>query len=334
MDQSIIELADLTKIYKVKKEEILAVEHINLKIEEKDIFGIIGLSGAGKSTLIRCINYLEKPTSGEVFFKGIPLSRLKEKELRKIRQDIGMIFQGFNLLDQRTVLKNILFPLEIAKVPKQEAVKRARELLQLVGLADRENAYPSELSGGQKQRVAIARALANQPSVLLCDEATSALDPNTTRSILELLKDINQKYGITIVIITHEMHVIESICNKVAIIDQSQIKEVGFVNQIFEHPQTSIAKSFILPDLEKWNSSFSNKILKINFEGNVVEPILAKMILETKVLVNILEANVKTKDSKLFGEMLLQLPEDLKQIAKIKHYLDKENIEYEEGIAQ
>ncbi len=334
MDQSIIELADLTKIYKVKKEEILAVEHINLKIEEKDIFGIIGLSGAGKSTLIRCINYLEKPTSGEVFFKGIPLSRLKEKELRKIRQDIGMIFQGFNLLDQRTVLKNILFPLEIAKVPKQEAVKRARELLQLVGLADRENAYPSELSGGQKQRVAIARALANQPSVLLCDEATSALDPNTTRSILELLKDINQKYDITIVIITHEMHVIESICNKVAIIDQSQIKEVGFVNQIFEHPQTSIAKSFILPDLEKWNSSFSNKILKINFEGNVVEPILAKMILETKVLVNILEANVKTKDSKLFGEMLLQLPEDLKQIAKIKHYLDKENIEYEEGIAQ
>ncbi len=334
MDQSIIELADLTKIYKVKKEEILAVEHINLKIEEKDIFGIIGLSGAGKSTLIRCINYLEKPTSGEVFFKGIPLSRLKEKELRKIRQDIGMIFQGFNLLDQRTVLKNILFPLEIAKVPKQEAVKRARELLQLVGLADRENDYPSELSGGQKQRVAIARALANQPSVLLCDEATSALDPNTTRSILELLKDINQKYGITIVIITHEMHVIESICNKVAIIDQSQIKEVGFVNQIFEHPQTSIAKSFILPDLEKWNSSFSNKILKINFEGNVVEPILAKMILETKVLVNILEANVKTKDSKLFGEMLLQLPEDLKQIAKIKHYLDKENIEYEEGIAQ
>ena len=334
MDQSIIELADLTKIYKVKKEEILAVEHINLKIEEKDIFGIIGLSGAGKSTLIRCINYLEKPTSGEVFFKGIPLSRLKEKELRKIRQDIGMIFQGFNLLDQRTVLKNILFPLEIAKVPKQEAVKRARELLQIVGLADRENAYPSELSGGQKQRVAIARALANQPSVLLCDEATSALDPNTTRSILELLKDINQKYGITIVIITHEMHVIESICNKVAIIDQSQIKEVGFVNQIFEHPQTSIAKSFILPDLEKWNSSFSNKILKINFEGNVVEPILAKMILETKVLVNILEANVKTKDSKLFGEMLLQLPEDLKQIAKIKHYLDKENIEYEEGIAQ
>jgi ABC-type metal ion transport system, ATPase component len=334
MDQSIIELADLTKIYKVKKEEILAVEHINLKIEEKDIFGIIGLSGAGKSTLIRCINYLEKPTSGEVFFKGIPLSRLKGKELRKIRQDIGMIFQGFNLLDQRTVLKNILFPLEIAKVPKQEAVKRARELLQLVGLADRENAYPSELSGGQKQRVAIARALANQPSVLLCDEATSALDPNTTRSILELLKDINQKYGITIVIITHEMHVIESICNKVAIIDQSQIKEVGFVNQIFEHPQTSIAKSFILPDLEKWNSSFSNKILKINFEGNVVEPILAKMILETKVLVNILEANVKTKDSKLFGEMLLQLPEDLKQIAKIKHYLDKENIEYEEGIAQ
>lgn len=331
MGQEIIKIQDLTKIYKVKKEEVVAIQNINLSIEEKDIFGIIGLSGAGKSTLIRCMNYLEKPTTGSVYFKGTNLAMLKNKDLRKIRQSIGMIFQNFNLLEQRTVLKNVLFPLEIAHVPKEEAKARAIELLTLVGLSDKQNAYPSQLSGGQKQRVAIARALANRPSVLLCDEATSALDPNTTHSILALLKRINEQLGITIVIITHEMQVIESICNKVAIIDQSQIQEVGMVSDIVVNPKTSIAKSFLcLKPFEVMDKSFGNTLLKLEFDGNVLEPVIAKMIVETKILINIMEANLQTEDGRIKGTMLIQLPEDGTKIAKIKHYLEQNHIEYEE----
>lgn len=331
MEEEIIRIQDLTKIYKVKKTDILAIQNINLSITEKDIFGIIGLSGAGKSTLIRCINYLEKPTSGAVYFKGTNLAELKSKELRKIRQSIGMIFQNFNLLEQRTVLKNVLFPLEVAHVSKNEALQRARELLDLVGLADKETAYPSQLSGGQKQRVAIARALANRPSVLLCDEATSALDPNTTNSILSLLKRINEQLGITIILITHEMRVIESICNKVAIIDQSHIQEVGDVSEIFANPKTDIAKSFIFPKpFEVMDKSFGNVVLQLEFDGNVSEPVLAKMILETKVLLNILEANLHMSNEKIMGTMLIQLPNDETKIAQIKLYLKKHGIVFEE----
>lgn len=326
--EEIIRIENLTKIYKVKKKEIVALEGIDLGIKRKDIYGIIGLSGAGKSTLIRCINFLERPTKGTIYYKGIDLSRLKNKELRKIRQNIGMIFQNFNLLEQRTVLSNVLFPLEVAHVKKQEALKRAKEVLNLVGLIDKIDAYPAQLSGGQQQRVAIARALANQPDLLLCDEATSALDPQTTESILKLLKKINETYGITIVLITHEMEVVEQICNKVAIIDESRIKETGLVSDIFVNPQTSIAKHLIYPYLKQMNSEFGNVILKLQFNGNELEPVLAKLILRTKVLVNILEANLIRKGNEIYGEMLLQLPNNLEEIEIVKNYLLQENIDF------
>ncbi|MDE7263437.1 MAG: ATP-binding cassette domain-containing protein [Anaeroplasmataceae bacterium] len=329
-----IQIQDLTKIYRVKKKDIVAINNVNLTIEKGDIFGIIGLSGAGKSTLIRCINYLEKPTSGEVIYKGTALSCLKSRELREIRKEIGMIFQGFNLLEQRTVLKNILFPLELAKVSKEAAMKRARELLRLVGLEDKENAYPSQLSGGQKQRVAIARALANQPSVLLCDEATSALDPNTTESILHLLKDINQQFGITIILITHEMQVIEKICTKVAIIDESKIQETGSIAEIFSDPKTSIAKSFIFKHMNSIDKSFGKTLLRLTFQGNEKEPIIANLILETKVGINIVEASIQKIENQSVGTMIIQLPEDEIKMTKVKQYLKRMQVSFEEEVAK
>ena len=245
-----IQIEHLGKTYESAAGNVEALRDINLTIEDGDIFGIIGLSGAGKSTLVRCINYLEKPTSGRVVFDGHDLNDLSKKELLKMRQQIGMIFQGFNLLSQKKALKNVCFPMEIAGVPKAEARARARELLEMVGLGDRLDAYPSQLSGGQKQRVAIARALAMNPRVLLCDEATSALDPNTTRSILELLQHINQTLGVTIVIITHEMKVIEQICNRVAVLDEGRIQETGPVSEVFTHPQTKAAKRLVLARMQ------------------------------------------------------------------------------------
>ena len=230
-----IELKHLGKTYRTADQEIVALDDINLTIHDGEIFGIIGLSGAGKSTLVRCINLLEVPTSGEVLVDGKSLTALSRSELLKLRQSIGMIFQGFNLLEQRTVLRNVCVPLEIAGVRKQDAKKRARELLDLVGLSDRENSYPSQLSGGQKQRVAIARALATNPKYILCDEATSALDPNTTRAILDLLRKINEELGVTIVVITHEMKVVDHICDRVAVIDRSHIAEEGKVSDVFSN---------------------------------------------------------------------------------------------------
>ena len=325
----IVRLENLTKIYNLPKgQKVTAIKNINLDICQGDIFGVIGLSGAGKSTLIRCINYLEVPTEGDVYFKGIPLGSLSNSQLREARREIGMIFQSFNLLEQRNVLANIMFPLEIAKVDKQERMRRAKELLELVGLSDKENAYPSQLSGGQKQRVAIARALANNPQVLLCDEATSALDPNTTNQILQLLKEINQKLGITIIVITHEMRVVETICNKVAILDESEVKEIGDVNKIFVNPQTQIAKELIFPNLDLVNREIGNTLISINFEANVVDPIIANMILQTNVLVNICYANMKRENDKIYGEMILQLPDDKNSIAKVCSYLNTQGISY------
>ena len=332
MSNQIIKIENLKKTFKLKKENITAIQNINLSINEGDIYGIIGLSGAGKSTLIRCINFLEKPTSGKVFFKGIDLSSLKNKELLRIRQNIGMIFQGFNLLEQRTVLENVLFPLEITKVNKQDAVKKATDLLNEVGLSDKINAYPSQLSGGQKQRVAIARALANNPSVLLCDEATSALDPNTTNQILSLLKNINEKYGITIVVITHEMRVIETICNKVAIIDNSEIVEEGEVKDIFINPKTQIAKDLILPSLDTFDNSNGHIRLRLVFDGNVMDPVISTMILQTKVLANIIKANVRTVDGKTYGEMMLQIPNDETSIAKVKNFLTNNSVTFQQEV--
>ena len=233
-----IEIRHLNKTYRTADKDIVALEDINLTINDGEIFGIIGLSGAGKSTLVRCINLLEQPSAGEVIVDGESITALPRKELLKLRRSIGMIFQGFNLLEQRSVLRNVCFPLEIAGVKKKEAKERAMELLSLVGLADRAEAYPSQLSGGQKQRVAIARALATKPKYLLCDEATSALDPTTTRAILELLHEINESLGVTIIVITHEMKVIDQICDRVAVIDHSRIAEEGKVSEVFTNPRS------------------------------------------------------------------------------------------------
>ncbi|MBD8958938.1 MAG: ATP-binding cassette domain-containing protein, partial [Clostridiales bacterium] len=242
-----IEIRNLAKTYHGAEGDFTAVKNINLTINDGDIFGIIGLSGAGKSTLVRCINLLEVPTEGDVLVDGRSMLSLSRRELLAARQKIGMIFQGFNLLSQRTALDNITYPLEIAGVKRAQAVKRARELLDMVGLAEKEKSYPSQLSGGQKQRVAIARALATEPHVLLCDEATSALDPTTTVQILDLLREINHRLGVTIVVITHEMRVIEKICNRVAVIDASEIAEEGLVSEVFLRPKSAIARRLIMP---------------------------------------------------------------------------------------
>ena len=308
-----------------------AIKDISLEIEQGEIFGIIGLSGAGKSTLVRCINFLEKPTSGKVIFDGKDLGSLKPNELLKIRHSMSMIFQGFNLLSQRTALKNICYPLEITGVPKADARRRAKELLAVVGLADKENAYPAQLSGGQQQRVAIARALATNPKVLLCDEVTSALDPNTTHSILELLKNINQDMGVTIIIITHEMRVIEQICGRVAVIDRSTIVEIGKVKDVFLRPQSKIAKELILPKSEGVETVTGKRCLRIVFDGNsAFEPIISNMTLACRTVVNILAADTKSIDGKAFGQMLLQLPEDETSVARIQNYLDSKKIYYKE----
>jgi D-methionine transport system ATP-binding protein len=244
---SLIQIRGLSKVFETGAGEVNVLEDIDLDIMEGEIFGIIGMSGVGKSTLVRCLNFLEKPTRGTVYFDNQDLSGLSQKELYKIRQSMGMIFQQFNLLMQRNVLKNVCFPLEIAGVKKKEAEARAYELLDLVGLSDKARSYPSQLSGGQKQRVAIARALASNPKVILCDEATSALDPSTTKGVLALLKDINKRLGITIVIITHEMSVVENVCQRVAIIDSRHIAEVGYVQNIFTKPATEAARSAGIP---------------------------------------------------------------------------------------
>ena len=266
--EAIICLEGLGKQFQTTNGTVTALDDINLEILQGEIFGIIGLSGAGKSTLVRCINYLEIPTAGRVIFEGQNLSMMKESEIRKARQSMGMIFQQFNLLAQRNVLQNVCFPMEIAGVPKAEAKKRAAELLKLVGLEERMKAYPAQLSGGQKQRVAIARAMSTNPKVLLCDEATSALDPNTTKSILELLKKINRELGITVIVITHEMAVIESICDRVAIIDHSHIAESGKVSEIFSGPKSEIGRQLILGETAGQKTSFARaRQIRVIFNG-------------------------------------------------------------------
>ncbi len=333
MDQKpIIELVGLGKVFQSKNsEEVKALEGINLTIYEGEIFGIIGLSGAGKSTLVRCINFLEQPTSGKVIFDGSDLGSLYKGELNRARQSMGMIFQQFNLLMQRTALQNICFPLEIAGVPRKEAKERAKELLSIVGLGDKAKAYPAQLSGGQKQRIAIARALATNPKVLLCDEATSALDPTTTRSILNLLKEINQKLGITVVVITHEMSVIEEICHRVAIIDQSRIAEIGDVEEVFVRPQSKIARQLVFSSDTHIDSFVGEHKCRIIFDGRTsFEPVIANMVLECKTPVNILFADTKDIDGKAYGQMVLQLPEDENGQKKIINYLRSNQIPYEE----
>ncbi len=327
----IIQLNDLGKQFQTANGIVTALDHINLEIMRGEIFGIIGLSGAGKSTLVRCINYLEVLTSGTVVFEGVSLAGKNESVIRKARQSMGMIFQQFNLLAQRNVLQNVCFPLELAKVPKKEAKKRAEELLELVGLADRMKAYPAQLSGGQKQRVAIARAMATNPKVLLCDEATSALDPNTTKQILELLKKINKEMGVTIIVITHEMAVIDAICDRVAIIDNSQIAEVGKVADIFSNPSTPTGRRLILGDGAKQVALREDRLLRIIFDGRESsEPVISNLVLSCKVPVNIMYAATKDVGGKAMGQMMIQIPEDETDANRVIHYLKMKNIAFEE----
>lgn len=329
--ETILRLEHLKKDYIVGKDTITALNDINLEIESGEVFGIIGASGAGKSTLVRCLNLLEKPTDGHVYFENQDLAGLKPGELNKARQAISMIFQQFNLLMQRNVLKNVMFPMEIAKVPKEQRKARAKELLELVGLSDKEKAYPAQLSGGQKQRVAIARALANNPKVLLCDEATSALDPTTTREVLQLLKEINQKLGITIIIITHEMMVIEAICSRVAIIADSRIAEIGEVKEIFAKPKTQAGRKLVYPDGERSENVSGKHCIRIVFDGHSsTEPVIANMILDCKEPVNIIYANTKDINGCATGEMVLQLPDDDKAYEKILAYLKARNLQVSE----
>jgi len=319
-----IEIKHLTKKFEVNKHTVVALEDVSLNIESGDIYGIIGMSGAGKSTLVRSINYLEKPTEGQVLIEGVDLAKLSDKELRKKRSEIGMIFQGFNLLEQKNVIDNICFPLEINGVKRKVAKEIARDLLKTVNLEEKEKSYPSQLSGGQKQRVAIARALATNPKILLCDEATSALDPQTTDSILKLLKDINQKLGITIVIITHQMSVVTEICGKVAIIDNGRLVEEGAVEAIFDNPKSDAAKELISGDHKEFvpvGDLNSSKSVRIVFTDNsAFEPVLANTILKFQAPINILKADTRNVGGKAKGEMIIGLPEDIE--------LQKEIIEY------
>ncbi|MCD7907342.1 MAG: ATP-binding cassette domain-containing protein [Clostridium sp.] len=330
--EPIIRLEGLGKQFSTANGTVTALEDINLEIMSGEIFGIIGLSGAGKSTLVRCINYLEVPTSGKVIFQDKNLSAMSEKQKRLARQSMGMIFQQFNLLSQRNVLQNICFPMEIAGTGKAESRKRAEELLALVGLEDRAKAYPAQLSGGQKQRVAIARAMATNPRVLLCDEATSALDPNTTKSILQLLKRINREMGVTVIVITHEMAVIEAICDKVAIIDHSHIAEVGKVSDIFSGPRSEIGRQLILGEAGHPAVNFGNsRQIRIIFDGRESsEPIISNMVLSCKVPVNIMHADTRDIEGKAMGQMLIQLPEDEADANRIRNYLKTARVTFEE----
>ena len=338
-----IEVKHLTKTFEQKGLHVEALKDINLTIEAGDIYGIIGMSGAGKSTLVRCLNYLERPTEGQVLIEGKDLGNLSEKELRKQRSDIAMIFQHFNLLMQKNVIDNICFPLQIQGVGKKEAKEKARELLKTVGLEDKEKAYPAQLSGGQKQRVAIARALASNPKILLCDEATSALDPQTTASILELLKHINEEFGITIVIITHQMSVIREICNRVAIIERGALVENGLVEDIFSHPKSRAAKELILRDLPESEVRTEGGVaiqmeriqgdrkLRIVFSGqSAFEPVIANMILKFGTPVNIWRADTKNVGGVAKGEMILGLPDDRHLQVDMEQYLTEHGLAVEE----
>lgn len=332
-------IQNVSKTYSTKDGNVQALKNVNLSIEQGDIYGIIGMSGAGKSTLVRCINYLEEPTEGKIFIKGKELGSFSKKELRKQREDIGMIFQHFNLLMQKSVLENICFPLYIHGKKKTEARKRAKELLEIVGLSDKAKAYPAQLSGGQKQRVAIARALASNPKILLCDEATSALDPQTTASILDLLKEINQKFGITIVIITHQMSVVREICSHVAIMKSGEVVEDGKVSEIFTHPKSDVARELISRDLGNDIENTGKVAAKISKGKNVrivfsenssFEPVIANMILQFNEPVNILKANTKNVGGVAKGEMILGFQEDSNNVDKMKEYLIERGLEIEE----
>lgn len=332
-----ITLKNLSKVFISKSDKVLAVDDINLSIEKNEIFGIIGYSGAGKSTLVRLLNRLEEPSSGDVTINNQTITNLSSRDLRLARQDIGMIFQHFNLLWSRTVEDNIMFPLEISGLSKQERKERVSELVNLVGLKGKEKSYPSQLSGGQKQRVGIARALANKPKVLLCDEATSALDPQTTDSILDLLKDINQKLGLTIVMITHEMHVIRKICHRVAVMEDGKVVELGSVLEIFQKPQKQVTKRFVSEVTEPEESEETIRhlleqypngmVVQLSFVGDDAEkPVITELIQSSKVNINILQGKISHTQRGPYGTLFLHLSGELSDIEDALSFLQTRNV--------
>ena len=333
-----IELRNLSKTFPTEEGLFTALDQVNLTIRDGDIYGIIGMSGAGKSTLVRCINLLERPTEGQVLIDGEDLMSLSPAALREKRRKISMIFQQFNLLMQRTCLDNICFPMEIAGVPKAKARQRAKELLEVVGLPDKAEAYPAMLSGGQKQRIAIARALASDPQVLLCDEATSALDPTTTRSILRLIQDINRRLGITVIVITHEMAVVEEICSHVAILDHGHVMETGTVEEVFSNPKTEAGRKLVFPDEPSQEAAGQGRMVRIVFKGgSSQQPLIASLAIDCGVKASILRANTKTINGQAFGTMLIGLPEDEEQVGRAMAYLKSQpnlTVEEETGDAE
>ena len=321
-----IEIKNLSKTFTTSDGAVEALKNNTITVNDGEIFGIIGMSGAGKSTLVRCINMLERPTEGQIIIDGVDMGKLSPKELRKARESITMIFQGFNLLMQRTCLKNICFPMELAGVKKADAKKRAYELLETVGLPDKANAYPAQLSGGQQQRIAIARALATNPKILLCDEATSALDPKTTHSILELIKDINRTLGITVIVITHQMSVVEEICSRVAILDGGTVVEEGSVSDVFSSPKSDAAKRLVFPegfDAPVVSSMHDEKRIRVVFNGADAAgtPMIAKMAMEKGIYANIMAASTKTIGGMAYGNMLLGIAGGDEEVEAAKSYL-------------
>ncbi|QEK12993.1 methionine ABC transporter ATP-binding protein [Crassaminicella thermophila] len=325
-----IKIDNLSKVYTKGRNKVVALKDINLRIDKGDIYGIIGLSGAGKSSLIRCINRLEEPTNGDIWVNGINLVTLKNKELRKARKKIGMIFQNFNLLHSKTVFENIAFPLKLVKTPEKIIKERVSELLELVELSDKANVYPSQLSGGQKQRVGIARALANNPDVLLCDEATSALDPKTTKQILNLLKNINKEFGLTIVVITHEMEVIKEICNRVAILEGGYIIEEGHTIDIFSKPGNNVTKHFVDQEQNLPKQYLKGKILNLSFtDGSAGDPIISKLIRKFDIDVNILSGKIEYIQEKPIGKLTIQINVDCHELSNIISYFEENNVKAE-----
>ena len=320
-----IEIKNLSKTFKTADSSLDALKNVSLTINDGDIYGIIGMSGAGKSTLVRCINMLERPTEGQILIDGVDMGSLSSKQLRDARRNITMIFQGFNLLIQRNCLKNICFPLELEGMKKEDAKKRALELLEIVGLPDKAKAYPAQLSGGQQQRIAIARALATNPKVLLCDEATSALDPNTTHSILNLIRDINKKLGITVIIITHQMSVVEETCNRVAILDNGTVVEQGEVSTVFAHPQSAAAKRLVFPDAsdEIFAPASDEHRIRVVFNGAFATntPLITKMAIDEGIAANILAASTRCIGDKVYGNMLLGIPGGDSELERASKYL-------------
>ena len=319
-----IQIEHLSKSFKTADGTVEALKDITLTVPDGEIFGIIGMSGAGKSTLVRCINMLERPTEGRVIIDGCDISALPAKQLREMRRSITMIFQGFNLLMQRNCLKNVCFPMELAGIPAKEAETRAKELLELVGLGDKLKAYPAQLSGGQQQRVAIARALATHPRILLCDEATSALDPQSTQSILALIRDIHDKLGLTVIVITHQMSVVEQICTQVAILDNGAVAEVGPVSEVFASPSSQAAKRLVYPEgYDQPIASPGEHLIRIVFNGadSAKTPLIAHMAMHENIAASIVSASTRSIGGKTYGNMLLGIPGGAEELRRAMDYL-------------